>query len=125
MVIQNNIIPFTTKPKITDSFQINFTLPKAFNNYLKTKNQTIMIKSIQFLSICVLLFFTEKTRAQSFEETTFEDITTTPSASRSANFIDVNGDGFKRVVRRRRLWGLVYARCRADGRRPDSHVDHR
>ncbi|MDX1783831.1 MAG: CRTAC1 family protein, partial [Aequorivita vladivostokensis] len=45
-------------------------------------------------SLCLLLFFTEKTRAQSFEETTFEDITTTPSASRSANFIDVNDDGW-------------------------------
>ncbi len=32
--------------------------------------------------------------AQSFQETTFQDITTTPSASRSANFIDVNGDGW-------------------------------
>ncbi len=32
--------------------------------------------------------------AQSFQETTFPDITTTPSASRSANFIDVNGDGW-------------------------------
>ena len=32
--------------------------------------------------------------SQSFEETTFEDITTTPSASRSANFVDVNGDGW-------------------------------
>lgn len=53
-----------------------------------------MTKSILLFSCCVLLFFTEKTNAQSFEETTFEDITTTPSASRSANFIDVNGDGW-------------------------------
>ena len=53
-----------------------------------------MTKSILLFSFCVLLFFTEKTNAQSFEETTFEDITTTPSASRSANFIDVNGDGW-------------------------------
>jgi len=53
-----------------------------------------MTKSILLFSFCVLLFLTEKTTAQSFEETTFEDITTTPSASRSANFIDVNGDGW-------------------------------
>lgn len=53
-----------------------------------------MTKSILFFSFSVLLFFIEKTQAQSFEETTFEDITTTPSASRSANFIDVNGDGW-------------------------------
>ncbi len=45
-------------------------------------------------SICALIFFTENINAQSFEETTFEGITTTPSASRSANFIDVNGDGW-------------------------------
>lgn len=31
--------------------------------------------------------------AQSFEEMTFPDITTTPSSSRSANFVDVNNDG--------------------------------
>ncbi|MEH6765518.1 MAG: FG-GAP-like repeat-containing protein [Aequorivita antarctica] len=53
-----------------------------------------MKKTILLFSICVVIFFTEKTKAQSFEETTFEDITTTPSASRSANFIDVNGDGW-------------------------------
>lgn len=53
-----------------------------------------MTKPLLLFSLCLLFFFTEKTRAQSFEETTFEDITTTPSASRSANFIDVNGDGW-------------------------------
>jgi len=53
-----------------------------------------MTKSMLLFSICAILFFTEKTRAQSFEETTFEDITTTPSASRSANFVDVNGDNW-------------------------------
>ncbi|HZH69794.1 MAG TPA: FG-GAP-like repeat-containing protein [Flavobacteriaceae bacterium] len=53
-----------------------------------------MIKSIIPFSLCSLLFFAESTKAQSFEETIFEDITTTPSASRSANFVDVNGDGW-------------------------------
>lgn len=53
-----------------------------------------MTKPLLLFSLCFSLFFAEKTRAQSFEETTFEDITTTPSASRSANFIDVNGDGW-------------------------------
>ena len=53
-----------------------------------------MTKYLLHFSICAVLFLSEKTQAQSFEETTFEDITTTPSASRSANFIDVNGDGW-------------------------------
>ncbi|SDW43233.1 FG-GAP-like repeat-containing protein [Aequorivita viscosa] len=53
-----------------------------------------MKKSMLPFSICALIFFTENINAQSFEETTFEGITTTPSASRSANFIDVNGDGW-------------------------------
>ncbi|MBX2826762.1 MAG: VCBS repeat-containing protein [Flavobacteriaceae bacterium] len=33
-------------------------------------------------------------QAQSFQETSIPDLTTMPSASRSANFIDVNGDGW-------------------------------
>lgn len=53
-----------------------------------------MTKSILLFSFCVFLFYIQKTKAQSFEETTFEDITTMPSASRSANFVDVNGDGW-------------------------------
>ncbi|MAB58520.1 MAG: hypothetical protein CL524_13395, partial [Aequorivita sp.] len=53
-----------------------------------------MTKPLLLFSLCFSLFFAEDTRAQAFEETTFEDITTTPSASRSANFIDVNGDGW-------------------------------
>ncbi|WGF93899.1 FG-GAP-like repeat-containing protein [Aequorivita marisscotiae] len=53
-----------------------------------------MIKSLQFLSIFISILVIEKSASQSFEETTFPDITTTPSASRSANFIDVNGDGW-------------------------------
>ena len=53
-----------------------------------------MIKYLLHFSICAVLLLSEKTQAQSFEETTFEDITTTPTASRSANFIDVNGDGW-------------------------------
>ena len=32
--------------------------------------------------------------SQSFEATNFPDLTTTPSASRSVNFIDINGDGW-------------------------------
>lgn len=44
----------------------------------------------------LLLYFVSITgfHAQSFEETTFPEITTTPSASRSANFVDINGDGW-------------------------------
>ncbi|HBC05879.1 MAG TPA: hypothetical protein DC015_17205, partial [Aequorivita sp.] len=53
-----------------------------------------MAKSLLFLSFFISTFFIQRNYSQSFEETTFEDITTTPSASRSANFIDVNGDGW-------------------------------
>lgn len=53
-----------------------------------------MMKIIIPLSLCFSAFIPEIIYAQSFEETTFADITTTPSASRSANFIDVNGDGW-------------------------------
>lgn len=53
-----------------------------------------MTKSILLFSLAASLYFIEKAEAQSFEETTFDDISTTPSASRSANFIDVNGDGW-------------------------------
>lgn len=53
-----------------------------------------MAKSLLFLSFFIVLFSIPKCTAQSFEETSFADITTTPSASRSANFIDVDGDGW-------------------------------
>lgn len=52
-----------------------------------------MIRFLIHFSMCAVLFLCQTLRSQSFEETTFPDITTTPSASRSANFIDVNGDG--------------------------------
>lgn len=49
----------------------------------------------QLLMFCVCGILSPLTiNAQSFEETSFENITTTPSGSRSANFIDVNGDGW-------------------------------
>src|SRR5690554_3355746 len=53
-----------------------------------------MIKTIIPFSFCFIALISEYTNAQSFEETTLDDITTTPSASRSANFVDVNGDGW-------------------------------
>ncbi|NGX83578.1 FG-GAP-like repeat-containing protein [Aequorivita sp. KMM 9714] len=53
-----------------------------------------MIETIIPFSFCFIALFSEYTNAQSFEETTLDDITTTPSASRSANFVDVNGDGW-------------------------------
>ncbi|MDN3725457.1 FG-GAP-like repeat-containing protein [Aequorivita sp. SDUM287046] len=53
-----------------------------------------MIKTIILFSLSLFILIVQTTTAQSFEETTFEDITNTPSASRSANFIDVNGDGW-------------------------------
>lgn len=56
-----------------------------------------MSKSILFFSFLFTQFFFENCKAQSFEETTFNGLTTTPSASRSANFIDVNGDGWDDV----------------------------
>lgn len=42
----------------------------------------------------IALIFTPLLIAQSFEEVFLPDISTTSSASRSANFIDVNGDGW-------------------------------
>ncbi len=53
-----------------------------------------MIRFLIHFSMCAVLFLCQTLRSQSFEETTFPDITTTPSASRSANFIDVNSDGW-------------------------------
>lgn len=53
------------------------------------------MKNLYFFSISVgLLLSNVNLVAQSFEETNFPDLTTTPSASRSANFVDVNGDGW-------------------------------
>lgn len=43
---------------------------------------------------CVLVIISLSSYAQSFEKKDFPDITTTLSSSRSANFIDVNGDGW-------------------------------
>ena len=48
---------------------------------------------ITALSICMLLTMTSL-HSQSFEATNLPDITTTASGSRSANFVDVNGDGW-------------------------------
>lgn len=42
----------------------------------------------------IFLFLANCSLAQSFEKINFPDITTTLSSSRSANFIDVNGDGW-------------------------------
>jgi len=41
-----------------------------------------------------LLFNFQQIHSQSFEATNFIDLTTIPSASRSVNFIDINGDGW-------------------------------
>lgn len=46
------------------------------------------------MSASVFLFLVNLSLAQSFEKMNFPDITTTLSSSRSANFIDVNGDGW-------------------------------
>ncbi len=53
-----------------------------------------MYKITPFLSAFVLLFSMQYGFSQSFEATNIPDVTTTLSASRSANFIDVNGDGW-------------------------------
>ena len=53
------------------------------------------MKNLHLNSLLASLFFMSNfVSAQSFEETNFPDITTMPSASRSANFVDVNGDGW-------------------------------
>ncbi len=49
------------------------------------------ITTFLFFAICLINL---KLFAQSFQEVSFPDITDTPSASRSANFVDVNGDGW-------------------------------
>lgn len=51
------------------------------------------MKNVLQLSVFCLLIH-QIAISQSFEETNIQDVTTTPSASRSANFIDVNGDGW-------------------------------
>jgi len=53
-----------------------------------------MKKLVQLLCICIATYAFQPINAQSFEETSFPNLTTTPTASRSANFIDVNGDGW-------------------------------
>ncbi len=56
------------------------------------------MKNLHTISLLTSLFLMSNfIFAQSFEETNFPDITTTPSASRSANFVDVNGDGWDDV----------------------------
>ncbi len=52
-----------------------------------------MKKSVMLPGIAAVLCLSQ-IHAQSFEETSFPDLTTTPTASRSANFVDVNGDGW-------------------------------
>ncbi|SMC41232.1 CRTAC1 family protein [Moheibacter sediminis] len=47
-----------------------------------------------FILSVITLFLLSHSYAQSFEKMNFPDITTTLSSSRSANFIDVNGDGW-------------------------------
>lgn len=60
-----------------------------FRNFIEN---LIFMKT--FTSTIITLFITSFSIAQSFEEMSFPDITTTPSSSRSANFIDVNNDGW-------------------------------
>jgi hypothetical protein len=47
-----------------------------------------------FICLFFLSNFLYTGHSQSFEETSLPDLTTTPSASRSANFVDINGDGW-------------------------------
>ena len=53
-----------------------------------------MFQITPLLSVFILLISIPFGYSQSFEATNFPDLTTTESASRSANFIDVNGDGW-------------------------------
>jgi len=52
-----------------------------------------MIRNLRISSLLIFLI-SVSSFGQSYEETNFQDITTIPSASRSANFIDVNSDGW-------------------------------
>jgi hypothetical protein len=47
-----------------------------------------------YISACCFLFAINHIQSQSFEAMDIENVTTTISGSRSANFVDVNGDGW-------------------------------
>ncbi len=49
------------------------------------------------MTICAFIFISAFVQGQSFEEVSLPGITDVPTASRSANFIDVNGDGWDDV----------------------------
>ena len=49
------------------------------------------------ITICAFVFISAFVQGQSFEEVSLPGITDVPTASRSANFIDVNGDGWDDV----------------------------
>lgn len=51
-----------------------------------------MKRNILIITLLVIPFF--NVHSQIFEETNFPDLSTTPSASRSVNFVDINGDGW-------------------------------
>src|SRR5690606_225472 len=64
----------------------------CFRILLEIIQNHIVMKT--FIFSLIILFLTNYSFAQSFEKMNFPDITTTLSSSRSANFIDVNGDGW-------------------------------
>jgi enediyne biosynthesis protein E4 len=51
-------------------------------------------KILHYLVFLPVVFILNEMKAQSFEKMNFTDLTTTLSGSRSANFVDVNGDGW-------------------------------
>ena len=57
-------------------------------------NLKVKIGIKEILCLIGFSFLLVKIDAQSFEKMNFLDITTTPTGSRSANFVDVNGDGW-------------------------------
>ena len=64
---------------------------KIERKFIQEIQNSIKMKTI-FLSVFFFIFI--GIYAQSYEELTFPDITTTVSSSRSANFVDINNDGW-------------------------------
>lgn len=68
-------------------------LPFSFEEFWINNSKQLNMKS-KLLSVSLLFFFLNEMEAQSFEEMDFPGITTELTSSRSANFIDVNNDGW-------------------------------
>ena len=53
---------------------------------------------LYLLALGIVLFCSTNTNAQQFSQITTGEIVTTPSGSRSCNFLDVNNDNFQDIL---------------------------